>query len=73
MEQNNYINPLPKEQEDKIKLRCPKCNSIRVKPVIERVTHYYDRESTYVKKDMFCCLNCLYMDFYPYFIKEDKI
>jgi hypothetical protein len=72
MEQNNYTKSLPNKYRDKIKLQCPKCASKRVRPVIERVTHYYDRNSTYVKDDMFCCINCLYLDFYPHFIMEKE-
>lgn len=52
-----------------IKLKCPKCGSTNVHSVVEKVNHYYDRQETYIRNDMFLCLECMYMDYWNYFDK----
>lgn len=50
-----------------LKFKCPKCGSTKVHSVIEKVNHYYSRDDTYIRDDMYLCLDCLYMDFYNCF------
>ena len=55
-----------------LKFQCPKCNSTNIHQVREKVNHYYSREDTYIRNDMYLCADCLYMDFYTQF-KEIRL